>query len=70
MLLVVVNNGVLVELRCVLHDLDESKLLREKEDYVVLDLSHYHSCKPSGWFNGISQQLTGNGKKENKLYEK
>jgi len=65
MLMVVVNNGVLVEVRCILHAPDESKLLREKEDYVILDLAHYHSCKPTGWLNGISQQLTA--KKEDKL---
>jgi len=69
MLMVVVNNGVLVEVRCILHEPDESKLLREKEDYVILDLSHYHNCKPTSWLNGfghgISQQLTA--KKEDKL---
>jgi len=70
MLLIVVSKGVLVEVRCILYGLDESKLLREKEDYVVLDLADYHTCKPTGWLNGIAQQLTGNGKKENKLYEK
>ena len=68
MLLVVVNNGVLVEIRCILHELDESKLLREKEDYVLLVLSHYHTCKPNGWLNGIGQQLSG--RKETKLYDK
>jgi len=72
MLLIVVSKGVLVEVRCVLygHGLDESKLLREKEDYVILDLANYHDCRPSGWINGFTQQLTGNGKKENKLYDK
>jgi len=67
--MVVVNNGVLVEVRCILHEPDESKLLREKEDYVILDLSHYHNCKPTGWLNGIGhgfgQQLIA--KKEDKL---
>jgi len=70
MLLIVVSKGVLVEVRCILYGLDESKLLREKEDYVILDLANYHDCRPSGWLNGIAQQLTGNGKKETKLYDK
>jgi hypothetical protein len=70
MLLIVVSKGVLVEVRCILYGTDESKLLREKEDYVILDLANYHTCKSAGWLNGISQQLTGNGKKENKLYGK
>jgi hypothetical protein len=70
MLLIVVSKGVLVEVRCILYGTDESKLLKEKEDYVILDLANYHTCKPTGWLNGISQQLIGNGKKENKLYEK
>jgi len=70
MLLIVVSKGVLVEVRCILYGLDESKLLREKEDYVILDLANYHDCRPSGWLNGIAQQLTGNRKKETKLYDK
>ena len=68
MLLIVVSKGVLVEVRCILYGLDESKLLREKEDYVILDLANYHTCKPTGWLNGVGQQLTG--KTENKLYGK
>jgi len=71
MLLVVVNNGVFVELKCILHEADENKLLREKEDYMILDLGHYHACKPTGWLGAIGQQFTGNGKmKEVKLYDK
>jgi len=70
MLLIVVSKGVFVELRCILHEVDESKILREKEDYLVLDLANYHDCRPHGWLNGISQQLTGKGKKETKLFEK
>jgi len=64
MLLVVVNNGVFVELKCILHELDESKLLREKEDYVILDLGHYHNCKPPGLLGTVWNQVTSNGKEK------
>jgi len=64
MLLVVVNNGVFVELKCILHELDESKLLREKEDYVILDLGHYHTCKPTGLLSTVWNQVTSNGKEK------
>jgi len=70
MLLVVVNDGVFVELKCILHDANENKLLREKEDYVILDLAHYRPYKSGGWLNELGHQIIGNGKKENKLYDK
>jgi hypothetical protein len=69
MLLVVVSKGTFVELRCILHTPDESKLLREKEDYVVLDLANYHTCNDQPWQKGFVNQILP-GKKENKLFGK